>query len=237
MHELSLSRRPYYMNGVQMDFLLLLQESARIHGHLCPGQVLGVRMSLLGLGEIGISDPIGKDKRNIMVFVEIDRCATDAVRTVTGCSLGHRTMKFMDYGKMAVSFLNLSTGYSVRIVAREEPRRTARDYFPEIEDKFAAQREAYKIMPDEELFDVREVTINVKPEDMPGRPLSRVQCEACGEHVQDARQVYRQGKTLCKSCADTGYYEPARRPYFSPALMRFPRHDLGHGHQVDLTAP
>ncbi len=237
MPELSVSRRPYYLDGAKMDFLLHLEESTRIHGHLCPGQVLGVRMSLLGLREIRISDPRGKDKKNIMVFVELDRCATDAVQSVTGCSLGHRTMKFMDYGKMAVSFLNLSTNYAVRIVAREESKQKAKDYFPEIEDKYAAQLEAYKIMPDEELFDVQEVTINaIKPEDMPGRPLSRVQCESCGEYVQDAKEVYRKGLTLCKSCANTGYYEPLRRHYFSPAVMQFPHNDLSHGHQDTLKA-
>src|SRR3990172_11708339 len=91
-------------------FDLLLQQSVRTHGHLCPGQVLGVRMSLLGLREIGIDDPKGKDRKTIIVFVEMDRCATDAVQSITGCSLGHRTMKFMDYGKMAATFLNLKTG-------------------------------------------------------------------------------------------------------------------------------
>src|SRR3990172_283419 len=121
------------------DFESLLRESARIHGHLCPGQVLGVKMSMLGLREAGISDPKGKDRKSIIVFVEMDRCATDAVQSVTGCSLGHRTMKFMDYGKMAATFLNLKTGKAVRITAREESRDKAKEYFPEIEDKYRAQ--------------------------------------------------------------------------------------------------
>jgi len=203
-----------------MDFLSLLEESVRIHGHLCPGQVLGVRMSMLGLGEIDIADPKGKDRKNIIVFVEMDRCATDAVQSVTGCSLGHRTMKFMDYGKMAATFYNLRTDKAARILAREESRQKAKEYFPEVENKYAAQLEAYKIMPDEDLFDMMEVKINLKPEDMPGRPLSRVRCDICGEHVQDAREVYRQGQTLCRPCADTGYYEPLRRDFFRPPLCK-----------------
>src|SRR5512137_2317818 len=91
------------------EFEQLLAESVRIHGHLCAGQVLGVRMSMLGLREAGISDPKGRDRKRILVFVEMDRCATDAVQSVTGCSLGHRTMKFMDYVKMAATYLNLKT--------------------------------------------------------------------------------------------------------------------------------
>ena len=130
MHELSFSPRQSFMDGVKVDFLSLLQESAGIHGHLCPGQVLGVRMSLLGLREIGISDPRGNDRKNIIVFVEMDRCATDAVQSVTGCSLGHRTMKFMDYGKMAATFLNLRTDRAVRVYAKEESKQRAKEYFP-----------------------------------------------------------------------------------------------------------
>ncbi len=107
------------------DIASLLEESVRVHGHLCPGQVLGVRMSILGLREIGIADPKGKDRKSIIVFVEMDRCATDAVQSVTGCSLGHRTMKFMDYGKMAATFTNIATGKSVRVAAREDARTKA----------------------------------------------------------------------------------------------------------------
>lgn len=185
----------------------LLSESARVHGHLCAGQVLGVRMSMLGLREIGISDPKGADRKSLIVYVEMDRCATDAVQSVTGCSLGKRSMKFLDYGKMAATFLNAKTGKAIRIVAREDSRLKAKERFPEIENKYAGQLEAYKIMPDEELFDVTEVIVNVRPEDMPGRPMSRVQCDSCGEHVQDMREVCQDGKVLCVPCASGGYYE------------------------------
>jgi formylmethanofuran dehydrogenase subunit E len=191
------------------DFEVLLGESARIHGHLCPGQVLGVKMSMHGLRQIGLSDPKGADRKSIIVFVEMDRCATDAVQSVTGCSLGHRTMKFLDYGKMAATFLNLRTGRAVRIVAKEESRQKAKEYFPEIENKYTAQLEAYKIMPDEELFEVMEVKVNMRPEDTPGRPLRRVQCSECGEYVQDMREIEREGKILCRPCAEGGYYETA----------------------------
>ncbi len=197
------------------DFQRLLSESVRIHGHLCAGQVLGVRMSMLGLRETGILDPKGKDRKNIIVFVEMDRCATDAVQSVTGCSLGRRTMKFMDYGKMAATFLNLKTDKAIRIVAREESREKAKKYFPDVESKYAGQLEAYKVMDDAELFEMMAVVVKMRPEDMPGRPLQRVRCDSCGEQVQDRREIHQEGKVLCAPCANGGYY-------MSPAPPRLP---------------
>ncbi len=191
----------------QDDFEHILEESARVHGHLCPGQVLGVKMSMLGLREINISDPKGKDRKNIIVFVEMDRCATDAVQSVTGCTLGHRTMKFMDYGKMAATFLNLKTGKAVRVLAKEEARQTAKELFPAIENKYEAQLQAYKVMSDDQLFEVSEVKVALNPEDMPGRPLGRTTCDACGEQVQDMREVSVHGRVLCRPCASGSYYE------------------------------
>lgn len=196
-----------------MDFETLLNESVKIHGHLCPGQVLGVKMSMLGLKNIGIEEPKGKDRKSLIVFVEMDRCATDAVQSVTGCSLGHRTMKFMDYGKMAATFVNLKTGKAVRVVAKEDAREKAKKYFPDIEDKYRAQLEAYKVMSDKELFDVMNVRIRIKPEDMPGRPLKRIPCDKCGEYVQDMREVHKSGKALCRPCAEGGYYTIEDKPH------------------------
>lgn len=191
----------------RMTFEALLDESVKIHGHLCAGQVLGVRMSMLGLREAGIEDPKGKGRKNIVVFVEMDRCATDAVQSVTGCSLGKRTMKFMDYGKMAAAFLNLRTGRAFRVLAREESRQESKDLFPEIENKYAAQLEAYKVMSDSDLFNVMEVSVKIHPEDMPGRPLRRVLCSNCGEHVQDMRERIVDGRIVCRPCAEGGYYD------------------------------
>ena len=196
-----------------LDFELLLNESVNVHGHICPGQVLGIRMSMVGLERADIEDPKGTDRKNIIVFVEMDRCATDAVQSVTGCSLGRRTLKFLDYGKMAATFVNIKTGRAVRVVAREEARDRAKEYFPKTADKYAAQLEAYKIMPDGELFEVMEVNVRISPEDMPGRPLSRTRCDACGEYVQDRRESRRNGTVLCKPCVEGGYYE--RRSVFS----------------------
>ncbi|MBF0536735.1 MAG: TraR/DksA C4-type zinc finger protein [Nitrospirae bacterium] len=188
------------------NFDLLLAESARIHGHLCAGQVLGVRMSILGLTIIGIEEPKGRDRKNLIVYVEIDRCATDAITSVTGCTLGHRTLKYVDYGKMAATFLNLRTNHAIRVLAIEEAREIAKRRFPHIDDQMQAQCEAYKVMTNEELFRCMEVSLNVRQEDMPGKPLRRVVCSQCAEHISDARESVVDGKILCKACQSGAYY-------------------------------
>jgi formylmethanofuran dehydrogenase subunit E len=193
--------------AINPDFENLLEETVKTHGHLCPGQVLGVRMSLLGLNTIGIGDPKGKDRKKLIAYVEIDRCGTDAIQSVTGCTLGKRSLKFLDYGKMAATFVNLETGKAVRILAKEESKDKAKHYFPEIEDKYKCQLEAYKVMPDDELFECTDVQVEIPEEDMPGRPKRRIKCEKCGEHVQDKRDVTLDGKLLCKACANGAYYK------------------------------
>ncbi len=189
------------------SFEELLDKSTKIHGHICAGQVIGVRMSIIGLREIGIDDPRGKQRKDFYVLVEIDRCATDAIQTVTGCSLGKRSLKWLDYGIMAATFVNLKTGKAVRVTALEEARETSKKYFPEIEDKYKQQLEAYRFMPEEELFRIQNVTVPLVAEDMPGRPVRRVQCELCGDWVQDCRDVEKDGKTVCKPCAFGRYYQ------------------------------
>jgi formylmethanofuran dehydrogenase subunit E len=191
----------------QTNFDELLEDSTKIHGHLCAGQVIGVRMSMIGLREIDIDDPKGSQRKSLYVLVEIDRCATDAIQTVTGCCLGKRSLKWLDYGIMAATFVNLSTGNAVRITAREESRELAKKYTPEVDGKYKQQLEAYRMMPENELFKIEHVAITIPECDMPGRPMKRIQCESCGDWVQDCREIDQGGKLLCKSCASERYYE------------------------------
>jgi len=185
----------------------LLERAEQSHGHMCAGQVLGVRMALLGCHAIGIEDPRGADRKKIIVFVEIDRCAADAINTVTGCRLGKRTLKYHDYGKLAATFLNLQSGEAVRVVALDEAREAADHTFPEIENKYQRQLQAYKMLPDEALFKTERVKVQVPVEDQPGRPVARVTCDVCGEGINDRREVVRDGRTLCRACAGDSYYE------------------------------
>ncbi len=185
----------------------LLQRAEESHGHMCAGQVLGVRMAMLGCRAVGVEDPRGVDQKKLIVFVEIDRCAADAVNTVTGCRLGKRTLKFVDYGKLAATFLNVKTGEAVRVVALESSREAANSAFPETENKYQRQMRAYKILPDEQLFKVESVRIALTPQDQPGRPISRVSCDECGEGINDHREITVNGQTLCRACAGEAYYE------------------------------
>ena len=187
-----------------LDELLLRAEEK--HGHMCAGQVLGVRMAMLGCRAVGIEDPRGADHKSLIVFVEIDRCAADAVNTVTGCRLGKRTLKFVDYGKLAATFLNVKTLEAVRVVALDSSREAADCAFPEIQNKYERQLKAYKQLPDQELFKVERVLVDLPPHAQPGRPVSRVPCEECGEGINDHREVLRDGRTLCRGCADEAYY-------------------------------
>ena len=184
----------------------LLEISTKIHGHICAGQVLGVRMSMIGLERIGIQDPKGEDRKKLYVIVEIDRCATDAIQSVTGCSLGKRSMRWMDFGIMAATFVNLNSGQAVRITAREESRELANTYCPEIVNKYQRQLAAYRVMPEEELFLIEEVEAEIPECDMPGRPIRRLQCEECGDWVQDCREVESEGRVICRACAGERYY-------------------------------
>lgn len=188
-------------------FETLFEESTKIHGHICPGQVIGVRLAMLGLRKIGINDPKGADRKKVYVFVELDRCATDAIQSVTGCSMGKRSLRFIDNGVMAATFVNLENGEAVRITALEESREASKKYCPEILDKRKRQLEAYKIMPEEELYKVERVRVNIPEHDMPGGPMSRVQCQECSDWVQNQREVRRDGRILCRACAEGRYYQ------------------------------
>ena len=183
-----------------------LREAEIAHGHLCAGQVLGVRMAMLGLKKLGIDDPRGKDRKRLVTYVEIDRCATDAIAVVTGCRLGKRALKFRDWGKMAATFVDLATGRAFRVAARESSKDLARTLHPEIDGKNRQQMVAYREMSDEDLFDVQQVEVAVGPEELPGYKGERVVCDLCGEGINFRREVVRDGKTLCRACAGEPYY-------------------------------
>ena len=176
------------------------------HGHLCAGRILGIRMAMLGLRALGIDDPV-KARKRLLTYVEIDRCATDAVSLVTGCRLGKRSLKFVDYGKVAATFVDLETGRAVRVAAREEARDKAKAMFPALADPTQAQLQAYRVMENDDLFCLQTVRVNLKPQDLPGRPHSRVRCVQCGEEVNDGRERRQGERLLCRSCAGEAYYE------------------------------
>jgi formylmethanofuran dehydrogenase subunit E len=202
----------------------LLHEAEIAHGHLCSGQVLGVRMAMLALSRLGIDDPrrrhnsdgsLNPDRKRLVTFVEIDRCSTDAIGVVTGCRIGKRALKLRDFGKMAATFIDLNAQLDansykgLRIVALESSKARSRELYPEL-DKNAQQMKAYRELPDEDLFSTEWVRVPLPPSEFPGYKGERVACARCGEGVNFDRFVERDGERLCLACADTEslYYKP-----------------------------
>ena len=185
-----------------------LREAEQAHGHLCAGQVLGVRMAMLGLQRLEIDDPRSKeDRKRLITFVEIDRCATDAVAVVTGCRLGKRALKFRDWGKVAATFVDVQTGRAIRVAAKESSKALARTLHPELADKNQQQMLAYREIADDDLFTTQWVKVELPPEEFPGYKGERVVCDSCGEGVNFRREVRRDGKVLCHACAGERYYD------------------------------
>ena len=180
--------------------------AAAAHGHMCAGQILGLRMAMHGLELLGVEEPEGKDRKRLVTFVEIDRCATDAIPVVTGCRLGKRALKFRDFGKVAATFCDLQTQKSVRVVALESSKQRAKELYPEIGDKNKQQMQAYREMDSADLFAHQWVRVELGPEEFPGYKGTRHICAECGEGINFERQVISEGRTLCKACAGERYY-------------------------------
>jgi len=185
------------------EYIVLAEQA---HGHMCAGQILGLRLAIYGLKLLGIEDPTGRDRKRLVTFVEIDRCATDAIPIVTGCRLGKRALKFRDFGKVAATFCDLQDDRAVRVVARETSKRRALELYPEIANKNHQQMRAYRELPDQELFTEQWVRVALGAEEFPGYKGERRVCEECGEGINFKREVIREGRVLCKACAGERYY-------------------------------
>jgi formylmethanofuran dehydrogenase subunit E len=212
-------------------FKVLLESSADEHGHLCPGQVVGVRMAMLGCRLIGLDEPTCHDQiKKLIIYVEMDRCTADAVAHVTGVKLGRRSLKFMDYGIMAATFVNLETHRAFRVVSTEEARDLAAAYAPEIAEKYPQQLEAYKRMPDSVLFRVHQVDVNIQDCDMPGPTRYKTTCSKCGQVVRDRRETLKDGRAFCKPCASEVYFNNAKEITW-PEMNWAPEKNLAQSRQ------
>ena len=189
----------------------LLSASVAAHGHLCPGQIVGVRLAMLGCRLIGFDVPCPYHQlKQLIVFIEMDRCTGDAVAHVTGVKLGRRSLKFADYGIMAATFINLETQQAYRVLSTEEARDLAPLYAGPGLDKRGQQLEAYRVMPDSVLFRVQEVEVDLSPYDLPGPTRRKVACAQCGQVVRDHREVIQDGQPLCRPCAGGAYFKAPR---------------------------
>jgi len=203
----------------------LLRQAEIAHGHLCAGQILGVRLAMLGCERLGITEPRTTERKRLVTIVEIDRCATDAIAVVTGCRLGKRALKFRDWGKMAATFVDLNAALApladgtpvyraIRVAALESSKERARAMYPQIENKNQQQMLAYRELPDNELFHEEWVAVPLHPREMPGYKAARIACTRCGEGINYDREVRRNDSeeeiVLCAGCAtpEARYYRP-----------------------------
>lgn len=184
----------------------LLRQSAELHRHLCPRQVLGVRMALAAGELLGLDLPQA-DKR-LLTIVETDGCFTDGVAVGANCWVGRRTMRVLDYGKVAATFIDTHDGRALRIFPNPNSRTTAAVYAPEAHNRWEAMLLGYQRMPQELLLQSQAVELTTPVEVLLSRPGARAICQACGEEILNEREVVRAGVTLCRSCAGDGYYQP-----------------------------
>jgi len=182
----------------------ILKRSSARHSHLCPRQVLGARMGLAGLGALGLDAPV--NKHTALIIIETDGCFADGIEAATGATIGHRTLRVNDYGKIAATFVDVKTGRAIRIAPVLDIRQKANTYAPDEPRHYFAQLQSYKIMPDEEMFQCHEVFLNPSLETLLSKPNARVNCEYCGEEIINERQVFVNGTQLCHTCANEGYY-------------------------------
>ena len=182
----------------------LLERSAFDHDHLCPRQILGVRIGMYAAKILQLDLP-QKDKR-LLTFVETDGCFVDGVSAATGCTVGHRTLRLMDFGKTAATFVDTKNENAIRIFPREQARELAYQYTSAPKSRWHAQLEAYQLIPDHELMAIQHVSLTVSLGEILSRPGVRVNCDLCKEEIINEREVYTNGQVLCRSCAGQTYY-------------------------------
>ncbi|MFA6333044.1 MAG: FmdE family protein [Methanoregula sp.] len=180
------------------EYEILFNKAKAFHGHVCPGIVLGTRLAIAGMRELGMNPQ--EPQHNLIVYLEIDRCGADAVQAITGCSLGHRSLKHKDFGKFAAIFVDLATRKAVRVAVHEKKRAE--------HDKLG-QKEVIRILgecPEEEILKIERVAIDIPDDDIPGFPHGKAVCSVCGEQVMDNRHIVVDGNVMCKNCGSRSYY-------------------------------
>jgi formylmethanofuran dehydrogenase subunit E len=182
----------------------LLNKSAALHYHLCPKQVLGVRMGMYA-GELLDLNLPQRDKR-LLTIVETDGCFADGVAVATGCWLGRRTLRCVDYGKVAATFIDTGTGEAVRLHPSDASRERAHHYAPMAEDRWHAYLEGYQVMPAPELLVAERVRLASPVEALVSRPDVRAVCEICNEEIINQREIAADGRVRCRGCAEQSYF-------------------------------
>lgn len=202
----------------------ILENSSSRHRHLCPRQVLGARIGLAGAAALGLNVP-RHDKR-LLVIIETDGCFADGVEAATGCTMGHRTLRLEDYGKIGATFIDVKTETAVRIYPQLDVREKARLYALEEPRRYYAQLVGYQRIPDEELLIRQQVRLLAPVTQLISRAGKRVNCGVCGEEIINEREEWRDNLPLCQACTGSAYYSVPRSNLIESL---FAKHDLNVG--------
>ncbi len=193
----------------------LLKQTANLHNHLCPRQVLGVRMGILAAELLELDLP--QTGKRLYTFLETDGCFADGVSVATGCWLGHRTLRLMDFGKVAATFVDTVSDMAFRISVHPQVRRIARECEPDAHSRWHAQLAAYQYLPSDQLLIWQPVQLTLSMRVLISRPGVRVNCVRCGEEILNEREVVVHGEPVCRACAGEAYYVAAE-PVVTAAL-------------------
>jgi formylmethanofuran dehydrogenase subunit E len=178
--------------------------SAAQHERLCPRQVLGVRIGIAAGEALGLTLP--RDDKRLLLFAETDGCVLDGVTAATGCTVGHRTLRIIDYGRVAVTAVDVETERAVRIAPRAGVRELAISFAGDALPRYHAQVEGYQQIPEHDLLCVEPVSLTFDLAALLGRRGARVDCSRCGEEVLNGREVYLGGGPVCPGCQGGAYY-------------------------------
>ncbi|MBE2220652.1 MAG: TraR/DksA C4-type zinc finger protein [Anaerolineae bacterium] len=184
----------------------ILAISAAQHQHLCPRQVLGARIGLAGAAALGLAVP-RSDKR-LLIIVETDGCFADGLSAATGCTMGHRTLRLADYGKIGATFVDVKTETAVRLSPQLDIREKAYQYAPDEKKHYYAQLVGYQQMPDDQLLTIQPVCLSTPVGQIVSRAGVRVNCAGCGEEIINEREVMVEERPFCAACAGAAYYAP-----------------------------
>jgi formylmethanofuran dehydrogenase subunit E len=198
------------------SFEELLDQSAALHKHLCPRQVLGVRMGILASERLGL--PLPQTNKRLLTFIETDGCFADGVAVATGCWVGHRTLRVLDFGKVAATFVDTRSDPALRIDPHPSARERAHSFAPEAKNRWEGYLLGYQRMPIEELLVFQPVGLSQPVNQLLSRPSARAICQVCGEEIINERERMHEGTVLCRPCAGERYYkveskkQPVRKP-------------------------
>ncbi len=142
----------------KQELAALVGKAAEFHGHLGPFLVIGVRMGLIGLRELGIEKNDGNLRITAMLKDSVPfSCTIDGIQVATKCTIGNRKLRLIDSPGIAAEF-ELQHGSRVTVAVNPAAfNRLKRELLSKNVSPEDTQKLAWKVasMPEKELFIIR----------------------------------------------------------------------------------